>query len=77
MSSPTDSEIIDELGGTGAVAAICGVGPSAVSNWREDGIPAARRWQIAQALRAAKKDVPEGFFERSIPAPRAKVAGAE
>lgn len=70
MQSLSDSQVIDLLGGTGTVAALCGVGASAVSMWRHDGIPAARRWQIAEALKAAGKSVPRGFFERSVPPPR-------
>jgi hypothetical protein len=34
--------IIDELGGTNAVAALCKVTKSAVSQWRTAGIPKAR-----------------------------------
>lgn len=34
--------LIDRLGGTNAVAALCEVTPQAVSQWREDGIPNAR-----------------------------------
>jgi hypothetical protein len=39
----TDSELIDALGGTYRVAEVCDVTPSAVSQWRDDGIPDARR----------------------------------
>jgi hypothetical protein len=38
----TDSEIIDAFGGTSRVAELCEVYPSAVSQWRDDGIPRAR-----------------------------------
>ncbi len=38
----TPGEIIDALGGTNAVAELCEVSPSAVSQWRQDGIPKAR-----------------------------------
>lgn len=38
-----DSEIIDRLGGTAAVAALCEVKPPSVSEWRKEGIPRARR----------------------------------
>jgi hypothetical protein len=38
-----DSELIDALGGTYAVSDVCDVTPSAVSQWREEGIPDARR----------------------------------
>ncbi|MFA6904372.1 MAG: hypothetical protein WC236_14955 [Gallionellaceae bacterium] len=38
-----DSKIIDELGGTSAVAELCEIKPSSVSEWRVNGIPKARR----------------------------------
>lgn len=47
---PTDSEIIDRLGGTVAVANLCHCKPPSVSGWRNDGIPAARR-QFLELLR--------------------------
>ena len=37
-----NSKIIDALGGTVAVADICGVKPPSVSEWRKVGIPPAR-----------------------------------
>ena len=45
-----DSEIIDKLGGTSAVAEICKIRPPSVSEWRKNGIPAARR-QFLELLR--------------------------
>lgn len=36
------SKIIDDLGGTSKVAALCQVSLSAVSQWRESGIPKGR-----------------------------------
>jgi hypothetical protein len=39
----TDSDIIDRLGGTSEVARLCQVKPPSVSEWRQNGIPAARR----------------------------------
>jgi hypothetical protein len=39
----TDSELIDALGGTSKVAAICGVSASAVTQWRTNGMPKAWR----------------------------------
>lgn len=39
----SDSEIIDLLGGTSAVAALCQVKDPSVSEWRVKGIPRARR----------------------------------
>lgn len=41
-----DNLIIDELGGTGAVAGLCDVSKQAVSQWRTDGIPRARRMYL-------------------------------
>lgn len=46
----SDSEIIDRLGGTAAVARICDIKPPSVSGWRENGIPQARR-QFLELLR--------------------------
>ncbi len=39
----SDTEIIDQLGGTSAVADIFDIKPPSVSEWRENGIPSARR----------------------------------
>ena len=39
----TDSKLIDDLGGTVAVAAECEVSSQAVSKWRRSGIPNSRR----------------------------------
>ena len=61
----TDSEAIDALGGTNVVAGLCGVMASAVSNWRRDGIPAARRPTLARALEADRKKVPADWYQRS------------
>lgn len=44
-----DSELIDELGGTAKVADLCEVSPAAVSQWRRDGIPRARRMYLKVA----------------------------
>lgn len=38
-----DSDIIDALGGTAAVARLCKVKDPSVSDWRKTGIPSARR----------------------------------
>ena len=38
----TDSAIIDLLGGTNAVARMCKVASTAVTQWRKNGIPADR-----------------------------------
>lgn len=47
------SQIIDALGGTGAVARLCEVTKGAVSQWRENGIPPAR----LMFMRLARPDV--------------------
>jgi len=47
MDKPTDSEIIDRLGGTTEVARICQIKPPSVSEWRSTGIPPARRQFLA------------------------------
>ena len=41
-----DSEIIDALGGTSAVARVCQVKAPSVCEWRERGIPKARRMYL-------------------------------
>jgi hypothetical protein len=50
MDKPTDSQIIDRLGGTTEVARICQIKPPSVSEWRVAGIPPARR-QYLELLR--------------------------
>lgn len=41
-----DSQRIDAMGGTAKVAALCKVSMAAVSQWRDDGIPDARRMYL-------------------------------
>lgn len=53
--------IIDRLGGTTAVAALCNVAPQAVSQWREKGIPEAR----AMYLRVLRPDAFAGAPTRA------------
>lgn len=50
MDKNPDSEVIDRLGGTAAVARLCKVRSPSVSEWRVNGIPAARR-QFLELLR--------------------------
>jgi len=40
MDQRTASQLIDEMGGTGAVASLCDISSQAVSKWRKSGIPA-------------------------------------
>ena len=52
--------VIDRLGGTVAVAALCRVAPQAVSRWRLSGIPPARAMYLQvvhpEAFREAEGD---------------------
>ena len=43
----SDSDLIDAMGGTVAVAKLCDVKPPSVSEWRLAGIPKARRMFLA------------------------------
>jgi hypothetical protein len=43
----TDSAIIDELGGTSAIASMLGIKPPSVSEWRVKGIPPSRRQTLS------------------------------
>ena len=43
----TDSEIIDECGGTGFLAALFDITSASVAEWRSKGIPQARRQTLA------------------------------
>ena len=54
----TDSVIIDKLGGTSKVAELCRVSSQAVSKWRREGIPPARRMFLELVL-------PEAFDAHS------------
>lgn len=55
-----DSSLIDALGGTGRVAALCGVTAGAVSQWRGNGMPKAWR----EFLRLARPTVFEAWDAR-------------
>lgn len=54
-----DSEIIDALGGTVAVARLCKVKPPSVSDWRKEGIPPARRMYLQAVRPGAFEPAPE------------------
>jgi hypothetical protein len=51
--NPTPDTVIDALGGTSIVAALCDVSDPAVSQWRRNGIP---RTQL-KYLRLAKPEI--------------------
>jgi len=57
MKTLSDSEIIDALGGTAAVARLCRIKQPSVSGWRVMGIPDARR----QFLELLRPDIFGGF----------------
>jgi hypothetical protein len=64
-NDPIAELIIDGLGGTVVVALLCRVDPSAVSQWRKNGIPNYR----IDFLRLARGDwnwsqIPEGYGTR-------------
>lgn len=54
------SEIIETLGGTFKTAKLCGVSPSAVSQWRTNGIPSSKLIFVAHDL----EKITEGKFHR-------------
>jgi hypothetical protein len=60
----TAGDFIDALGGTSKAAAIAGVGPSAVSNWRKfDRLPPRLYLRFAAAARERGIHAPERLFE--------------
>jgi len=65
----TVDDILDELGGTGEVAAALDCPPSTVSTWRERGIPASRWRELVTLARRKRKS--EITFEvlASLPVP--------
>ena len=54
----TDSDLIDKAGGTRVVAELCKVTDGAVSQWRDNGIPDARRMFLELALPDVFKQKP-------------------
>lgn len=61
----TPSSLIDRLGGNKVVADLCGVGASAVSNYRRDGFPERVQLKIFKACQDAEIKLPPDFFERN------------
>lgn len=68
MRAMSDSKIIDELGGTSAVARMFEppIRPASVSEWRITGIPNARR-QILQLIRPDVFGTPPCACNESTP----------
>ena len=59
----TDNEIIDALGGTGAVAKMCGLADPTVSTWRKRRIP--KSWaRYFQSVRPDLYDLPPVKIKR-------------
>jgi hypothetical protein len=54
-----DSDLIDALGGTVALARICGLAKSSVSGWRQNGIPRPWRKYFAEIR-------PDLFVEQEV-----------
>lgn len=58
----THAEIIDALGGTGALASALGRKDTAVSNWKTNGIPWRWRPAIARMAKDRKMNLPPDFL---------------
>jgi hypothetical protein len=63
MDEHPDSSVIDKLDGSTAVARLCRVRPQAVSQWRRNGIPAARR----DYLQLLRPDAFAGHVDTAAP----------
>jgi len=61
MADHPDDALIEELGGTGAVARLCEITAGSVSEWRAKGIPTPRRFEIAVRLKRAGKPIPKAL----------------
>ena len=57
-----DHELIDSLGGTAAVAQICGITPQAVSQWKRNGIPKSVS-RLLRHYRDNTKDVDQSILQ--------------
>ena len=71
----TDSDLIDRLGGTKAVADLCRVKAPSVSEWRRNGIPTARRMYLEllrpDVFKSARSATP---YHPAAPATHAEAA---
>lgn len=56
-------ELIDSLGGTGAVSDHLGVASNAVSNWTKRGVPWRFRPAVAQLAKQKRQPLPDGFLD--------------
>lgn len=60
------SQVVAAFGGTCAMAAAFGVGPSAVSNWKRSGrFPARLHYRIAKIAQSRGIEIPEDFFDQA------------
>jgi hypothetical protein len=65
----TTSDVMDALGGNGAVAALTDSKPSAVSNWRSfETFPPNTYVVMTQALAAIGKEAPTSLWRMKVPA---------
>lgn len=56
-------DLIDQLGGNGAVAEALKAAPNAVANWRTRGIPWKRRHAIARLAADRGVSLPPDYWE--------------
>lgn len=68
------SRIIDALGGTNAVAALCKCGASAVAQWRRNGIPDARMMYLRAVRRKIVTAIERGEAPEPAKSPEPKKA---
>jgi hypothetical protein len=66
----TTDDVIDALGGTGAVARLAGVGSSAVSNWRTwSNFPPRTFLKLTEALAERNLTAPSWLWDMEPPPP--------
>lgn len=66
----TPGQLIDKLGGNDAVAKLCGVGLTAVLNYRRDGFPPRVHLKLWLAAKATSIRLPPDYFDRHQVQPR-------